>query len=74
MKVCPTSALRKRPSGGVILDPGKCIGCQNCVDECTVGAVFWDEEMNKPVICVHCGLCADFCPYGVLRLEKSGGT
>jgi len=72
MKVCPSNALRKRDGGGVILDVGKCIGCKNCLRECTIGAIFWDEEMNKPVICVHCGICENYCPYGVLKLEKKG--
>jgi Fe-S-cluster-containing dehydrogenase component len=69
MKVCPTEALKPRPGGGVILDASKCIGCQTCVGACTIGAIFWDDEMNKPMICVHCGFCVSFCPYGVIRLQ-----
>ncbi|MEM0093411.1 MAG: 4Fe-4S binding protein [Thermofilum sp.] len=66
---CPTGALVRRAGGGVILNPSKCIGCGNCRDACPIGAVMWDDEMNKPIICVHCGFCIGYCPYGVLALR-----
>jgi len=69
-RVCPTGALTKRSGGGVILDPKQCIGCGNCHDACIIGAIFWDEEQEKPRICIHCGYCVKFCPHGVLGLEK----
>jgi len=25
---------------------------------------------KKPIKCIHCGACADFCPHGVLELEE----
>ena len=68
--VCPVDALGKRKGGGVRLDEAKCIGCGLCREACVIGAVYWDEEKNKPEICIHCGLCARFCPHGVLRLEN----
>lgn len=71
-KVCPTGALKLRNSGGVRLDATACIGCGNCRDACLIGAVFWDEEINKPMICIHCGYCARFCPHGVLRKARKG--
>jgi Fe-S-cluster-containing dehydrogenase component len=70
-KVCPSQALERRPGGGVKLVSEKCLGCQNCVEACPFGAVFWDEESNKPDICIYCGYCADWCPHGVLALEKT---
>jgi carbon-monoxide dehydrogenase iron sulfur subunit len=73
MKVCPTNALIFRKPGGVTLIPSRCIGCKNCVEACTLDAVSWDEEINKPAICVYCGYCADFCPYGVIKLESLEG-
>jgi len=69
-KVCPTQALTPRKGGGIHFDADKCIGCGYCRDACIIGAVFWDDETNKPMICVHCGYCADFCPHGVLGLQK----
>jgi len=69
-KVCPVGALIPRDGGGVLLDSSKCIGCRNCVDACPIGAVFWDDELDKPLICVHCGYCVNYCPYGVIALEE----
>jgi len=68
--VCPVDALKIRKEGGVILQPHKCIGCGNCKEACTLGAVFWNEDENKPVICIHCGYCAEYCPHGVIALVK----
>ncbi|MCX8196170.1 MAG: 4Fe-4S binding protein [Acidilobaceae archaeon] len=68
-RVCPTGALSPLPKGGVRLSSSKCIGCKNCVDACDIGAVLWDEELEKPLICIQCGYCVDFCPYGVLGVE-----
>ena len=69
-KVCPTGALKVRRRGGVRLDESLCIGCGNCKTECIVSAVFWNDQVNKPMICVHCGYCVKFCPHGVLGLQK----
>lgn len=72
-KVCPTDALIVQKGGGVRLNPDKCIGCGNCVDACIIGAVFWDDDTNKPRICSHCGYCAKYCPHGVLELIANRG-
>ena len=69
-RVCPVEALSLRDAGGVLLDEDRCIGCGHCREACMIGAVFWDAEINKPMICMHCGICAKYCPHGVLVLEK----
>ncbi len=69
-RACPVDALVVRKGGGVILNPSKCIGCGMCAEACDIGAVMWDTEWNKPVICTHCGYCVDYCPHGVLALEE----
>ena len=69
-KVCPTDALSLRDGGGVILDSRKCIGCKLCVNACSLRTIFWDDELNKPNICVHCGYCVDYCPYDILSLKR----
>ncbi len=73
-RVCPTDALRMRKGGGVVLNESRCIGCRNCQEACTLGAVYWDDHDDKPMICIHCGTCADYCPHGVLALEASEVT
>ena len=67
-------ALQVRRGGGVRLDEARCIGCGHCRDACVIGAVFWDDETGKPMICVHCGYCAKFCPHGVLTIERADTT
>lgn len=69
-KACPTNALKPRDGGGVVFEPSNCIGCGKCQEACSIGAVFWNEEKNKPMICDYCGYCAGFCPHGVIELEK----
>jgi len=71
-RVCPQGALKVRENGGVKLDSSKCIGCGFCRDACPYGAIFWNENENKPVICVYCGYCANYCPYEVIDLEQIG--
>lgn len=68
--VCPTGALKKREERGVAFDLAKCVGCSNCVRACSYGAIQWDEELGKPVVCTYCGYCTSYCPYGVIRLEE----
>ena len=72
-RVCPVDALDVRAGGGVVLDPSTCIGCGFCTEACPYGAIFWNEEQNKPIVCVYCGYCADYCPYDVIALEDIGG-
>jgi Fe-S-cluster-containing hydrogenase component 2 len=72
LHACPVGAIETAPVG-VKVRVERCIGCEACVAACAIGAVQWDEEGGKPVICVHCGLCARFCPYGVLALEEVDG-
>jgi len=69
-RVCPTDALVTREGGGVRLKNKLCIGCENCVEACPFGAIFWDPLQNKPEVCVYCGYCAPYCPYNVLALEE----
>lgn len=69
-RACPTGALVVQKGGGVRLMEDKCIGCGACAEACIVGAAFLDSETNKPMICVQCGFCVDFCPHGVLALKE----
>ena len=68
MEVCPADALTLRPGGGVLLDEEKCFGCRRCRPACSLGAVFFDEDTQKPIICKHCGICTTFCPHDCLMM------
>ena len=69
-EACPSGALEKRQGGGVLLKPEKCIGCKRCVSACIIGAVNFDEDEKKPIICKHCSICTKFCPHECLRMEE----
>jgi len=69
-EACPVAALVKRPGGGVLLDPEKCIGCRRCVPACSVSAVNFDKETQKPIICTHCGVCSTFCTHDCLVMAE----
>ncbi|WP_245920448.1 4Fe-4S binding protein [Methanospirillum stamsii] len=70
IRLCPEDALVLRPGGGVILHKDRCTGCGSCLDGCIIGAISWDKEENHPVICIYCGYCANYCPYGVIELQE----
>ena len=64
-KACPTDAISKRESDGVVLiDQDKCVGCRYCVFACPYGAPRIDTETNKVSKCTMCvhRLGADLAP------------
>ena len=69
-RVCPTGALTKREGGGVIFNPTKCDSCGLCSQACTISAIQIDDHTGKPIICIHCGQCVEFCPHGVFEREE----
>ena len=68
--ICPADALELRPGGGVLLDKEKCFGCRRCVTACSVGAVNFDKDTQKPIICTHCGVCTTFCTHDCLVMVE----
>lgn len=70
MEVCSSDALSPKAGGGVTLNKDKCIGCKKCLDACVAQAITFDETEKKPIICKHCGVCANFCPHGCLSLTE----
>ena len=70
-EACPAGALEPRPGGGVLLNTEKCFGCHRCVPACSVGAVNFDKETQRPIICSHCGVCSTFCTHDCLMMEEA---
>jgi Fe-S-cluster-containing hydrogenase component 2 len=69
VEVCPTDALTVRAGGrGMTYRKSECTGCYKCVEACPVQAIGWDEEEEKPIICIFCGQCARFCPHDCLEM------
>jgi len=71
MEICPAGALERRPGGGVLLNKDKCFGCRRCIGACSVGAVNFDSDTQKPIICCHCGVCTTFCTHDCLLMEEA---
>ena len=70
-EVCPTGALQPRKGGGVTLKSELCIGCKRCLNACTALAVNFDDDTGTPIICRHCGICAQYCPHNCLEMEDT---
>ncbi len=71
-KVCSTGALSARKEGGgVVFHEYKCIGCGLCAQSCILGAIFWDNDKNKPIVCRYCGECADYCVHNAISLVEA---
>jgi NADH-quinone oxidoreductase subunit F/NADP-reducing hydrogenase subunit HndC len=52
----------------------KCVGCQICIDECTVGAITGDHKqvhVIDQVKCMRCGTCHAVCPPKVAAVAKN---
>ncbi len=56
----------------LVIDLDKCIGCGECEEVCSFGAISVQEE--KAVIdhdtCTLCGTCVETCPEGALEIKR----
>jgi Fe-S-cluster-containing dehydrogenase component len=72
---------------GFYIDPGRCIGCQACVQACTECDTHRGQSMihldyidrqrttqTMPVICMHCDspTCAEVCPADAIKRTEDG--
>lgn len=53
-----------------------CLGCGDCVEACSFGAIVIDEQTGLPVVdedkCTSCGACVKACPRNIIELRKKG--
>lgn len=65
----PTAVARSAFRSTV--DADLCIGCEDCVDRCPVGALSVDEVCTVDrTRCLGCGVCVSVCPTGALSMER----
>ena len=62
LDACPTEAIYKRADGIVLIDEGKCNGCQVCLPACPYGALVFDHGRGLPR---KCDLCCDRLDQGL---------
>ncbi len=77
---CAPKAITTRADGMVLIDPKKCTGCQNCVDACPYGAIYYNESLVAAQKCTGCAhlldrgwkepRCVDACPTGGLKFGE----
>ncbi len=71
-KVCPVNAIERNPAtGALVVDSGKCVGCNLCHRYCPLHVVGVDPELKKSVKCDLCAgepACVAACPTGALEL------
>ena len=56
--VCPVEAFRKEPSGPVIYDASRCIGCRYCIMACPFDVPKYQWDRAVPIV-QKCDMCAD---------------
>ena len=78
---CPVRAMDKLPSGPVVYDASKCMGCRYCMIACPFDIPKYEYGSNAPRVrkCSFCaerqakGLkpaCTEACPSGALTFGK----
>jgi ferredoxin len=78
MDACRHGAKYKREDGLVIIDPGKCVGCRNCIEACPYNAIYFNKDLNIAQKCTGCAhlldagwketRCSDNCPTMCIRI------
>jgi len=77
---CSRQAIYRRDDGIVIIDPEKCNGCGDCINECPYKAIYLNEDLNVAQKCTMCAhlldrgwkepRCVDACPTEALKFGE----
>jgi Fe-S-cluster-containing dehydrogenase component len=78
---CPVQAMVKLPTGPVVYDASRCMGCRYCMIGCPFDVPKYEYESNTPRVrkCTFCAkrqaegklpACAEVCPSGALLFGK----
>lgn len=74
VKVCPRKALRQNEKNGIIsVDKEKCSGCGWCIEACPFGAIAFNPNDKKAMICDLCDgnpECVKYCPFKALTFSS----
>jgi formate dehydrogenase iron-sulfur subunit len=81
VSACTVGALQKLPSGPVVYDTTKCIGCRYCMYACPFGVPTfeWDKQLSLIKKCDGCinlvkngqpTACSQACPVGAIQYGK----
>ncbi len=87
MRGVDTSTMPVPEKHEFFVDPGRCIGCQACIQACTechthkgqsmIQLDFIDRSgstLTVPVVCMHCDspTCAEVCPADAIKRTEDG--
>lgn len=78
---CPVQAMVKLPTGPVVYDASRCMGCRYCMIACPFDVPKYEYESRAPRVrkCTFCAprqaegkgpACAEVCPSGALLFGK----
>ena len=66
------------PEFEIVRNPGRCVNCRICVEQCPNGVHRFDEKHGIMLAdesrCVDCQRCVAFCPTHALKITESGNT
>ena len=74
VKGCPTGAMHKGEGDITMHDPGKCIGCRNCIVRCPYGVIHFNGEKTHKFWRDDKPLIEGVTPSAVAVTQKVGGT
>jgi MinD superfamily P-loop ATPase len=56
------------------IDPGRCVGCRQCMRVCQFGAIVYSAATEKASIdqtrCYGCGICRSVCKTDAVQLAE----